>query len=341
MRVLISIDNYFAHYYIRLGFGKALTACGHEVVLWDINKNSAFDAFDDNKPDIFIGQTFNITDALIKCIKEYKPITIMKAGDYGVISDNIDRNKYPVLIASDNELRMTNKLRDETGKPDLLYVHYMDERLKDTHGHWIEDGYKMHSMCLAADVYSFTGGEHKDVFASDISFIGGRWGYKARTIDKWILPLTKKNWNVKIFGNQSWGIPEFCGFAPSGMEKDIFSSAKVCPNVHEPHSQDFGYDVIERPFKLLANKCIVVSDYVEDLPKMLPHVICCKNPEEYSEKIEEVIVNPEKFNDIKEAGYEHVINNHTYFHRMAKTFDAVGLDGQEILDKYEEIKEKL
>jgi len=338
MRVLISIDNYFAHYFIRKGIGHALTACGHDVILWDINKRSPFDAFDDIKPNLFIGQTYNITDSLVKCIKEYSPKVIMKASDYGVISDDIDRQKYPVQIASPKEVEMTNKLRDETGKPDLLYVHYMGERLKDTHTHWIKNGYQVGPLLNAADVFVFTGGKKRDVFASDITFIGGRWGYKAKTIDKWVLPLTKQDWNVKIFGNQSWQIPQYCGFAEEGNEKDIFASATVCPNIHEPHSQDLGYDIVERPFKLLANKCIVVSDYVEDLEKLLPHVFCCKTPEEYLEKVRKIIDNPEEFEYIKEEGFKHVIENHTYFNRMIDVFDRIGLDSQPISDAFNKIK---
>ena len=78
MRVLISIDNYFAHYYIRLGIGRVLTAMGHDVIMWDINKKSCFDAFDEFKPDLFIGQTFNMTRGLIKCIQENKDLRVIQ-----------------------------------------------------------------------------------------------------------------------------------------------------------------------------------------------------------------------------------------------------------------------
>ena len=45
----------------------------------------------------------------------------------------------------------------------------------------------------------------------------------------------------------------------------LFSSATVCPNVSEAHSQDFGYDIIERPFKVLSSGGFCISDYVESM----------------------------------------------------------------------------
>ena len=32
----------------------------------------------------------------------------------------------------------------------------------------------------------------------------------------------------------------------------IYASAKICPNISEPHSLVFGFDVVERPFKIMS-----------------------------------------------------------------------------------------
>ena len=69
MKILISSDGPHAHYYIRLGWGRAFEASGHKVYIWDIASKPAFDAFDEFEPDLFMGQTYNLNDAVYKCIK--------------------------------------------------------------------------------------------------------------------------------------------------------------------------------------------------------------------------------------------------------------------------------
>lgn len=59
------------------------------------------------------------------------------------------------------------------------------------------------------------------------------------------------------------------GFADNTQVKDILASAKICPNLSEPHAQEFGFDVNERCFKLLSNKCFCISDNVASLKKSL------------------------------------------------------------------------
>jgi len=45
----------------------------------------------------------------------------------------------------------------------------------------------------------------------------------------------------------------------------LFSSAKLCPNISEPHANKFGFEVNERIFKLAACKALVISDNVASL----------------------------------------------------------------------------
>ena len=88
---MISSDGPHAHYYIRLGWAKVFQAIGHEVILWDTNTKSAYDAFDEFEPDIFMGQTYNMTRSLFNCIKERPEMkVVMRASDWGDMSHTID-----------------------------------------------------------------------------------------------------------------------------------------------------------------------------------------------------------------------------------------------------------
>ena len=345
MKVLIANYDKFAHYYIHMGLAQAMTAAGMDVVMWDIDKKPIFDAFDEFEPDLFIGQTFNVNDSIIKVIEERPSMmVIMKASDDGPIHDTMDHSKYPVLVASQKEKDMMQKLIDRTGRPDFLFVHYMDYRLNETHGHWRDKGFRVESLLSGADILSFTNGVKKPELLCDIAFVGGRWGYKSQTLDKWFLPLLEQNLRIKIFGNQPWGVPQYCGFIPDDEVKNLFSSAKICPNLSEPHSQVFGYDIVERPFKLLSNKCFVISDKVEDLVKIIPNGIAyASTPIEFMEKIYYYLNKEEKRLDIAERGYKAVMDNHTYFHRAAHIFDKLNRPdiAIKIMEAYMDVKEKL
>lgn len=337
MNILISNDSPFAHYYIRLGLARAFTSAGHNVIMWDINKKNVFDAFDEAQPDLFIGQTYNINDSLIKVLSE-RPMTkvIMKASDWGNISDEIDRKKYPVLIANDEEINNVRKLKDKAGKPDFVYVHYMQDRLKDTHTHWINEGIRVESLMNAADVFDFTNGEKRPEYECDIAFVGGRWGYKSVTFDQWFIPLLSPNFDykIKIFGNQPWGVPQYCGFLPNEELKHLFASAKICINLSEPHSQKFGYDVVERPFKLWANKSFVISDFVEDLHNIYPDGIYGDTPQHFHEVIDYWLTNDKTDSitrqEIIDKNYKTTMKNHTYFHRAASIFKNLNSQGEEV-----------
>ena len=340
MKILISNENKNAHYYIRLGHARAFTACGHECILWDINSKSPYDAFDSFNPDIFWGQTYNLNDATIQCIEERPHMrVILRAPDRGELANEVSA-KYPILTATKKEIDLVNQLRDRTGKPDFLHCHYIQESINKTHSGWIQDGFNVVSMLNGADLFDFYNGQHQEQYASDLCFVGGRWGYKSINLDPYITKLCEDpKYNIKIFGNQPWGIRQYCGFLPSSEIKNALSSAKICPNIHEPHSNAYGYDIVERPFKLLSNKCFVISDYVEDLVKLIPDgIIYTRTPEEFHNKINYYLENEEEKNSVMDNGHKIVMNNHTYFHRTANIFNKLGLiqHSNKVLEVYNE-----
>ena len=51
MKLAIHTEQ-MASWYIDIGLKNAFENLGHEVVLWDDSKKSAFDFFNQNKPDI-------------------------------------------------------------------------------------------------------------------------------------------------------------------------------------------------------------------------------------------------------------------------------------------------
>lgn len=346
MKIIITNESETAHFYIRLGFARALAACGHEPILWDLRVKSAFDVFDEHPDmDILVTQTYNVNSALYKCIKSKPWIKVtMKGSDWGIAQQEMDLNKYPILVANQNEIETIIKLYQETGKPDFIDIHYPQKYANRTHSYWVDNGIKVVGLMSGADISDYHGGQFDKNLECDIGYVGGYWKYKSHTINKYLIPLTQYDYRMKVFGNQSWGIPQYCGFIQNEKVKDLFASAKVCPNISEPHSQEYGNDIVERPFKLLSCKSCVVSDYVEGMEEVFRDgLVMAKTPQEFKEKIDYFLKNEDKRIEQAQKGYDIVMNEHTYFHRAAQFFNELNMpnEAQNCLNKYNEILKEI
>lgn len=338
MKVLITNDGPTAHYYIRLGLQRAFQACGIECHIHDLGSRSMFDVMDTFNPDILMTQTYNVNDEIIKCIQERPNLRVaMKASDWGTITPEVLSKGFPVLVANEKEIARIKYLKETTGQPEFFYIHYHPDYISNTHNLWeLNVGIPTIAMMNAADVYDYTNGQDRVPFRTDLFFIGGYWGYKAKTLDKYILPLAER-YKMKIFGNQPWPIPQYCGFVETPYVRDLMKSAKICLNVHEPHSQVYGYDIIERPFKYGINRCFVISDYVEGLKKLFPTQIAyAKTPEEFVTEIDYFLAHPRMARNLADRLFDEVFSKHTYFDRVKTLLGQFGYD----LNIYP-IKEKL
>jgi hypothetical protein len=348
MKILIANDGPTAFYYIRLGLARAFSASGHEVQLWNIDEKPANDAFDEVQPDLFLGQTYNMNRSTINAIKERPHMkVIMKAGDWGPLGQEIAKGDYGVLMASEPEKKAILDLYEETGKPDYVHIYYHPDYLERTHGGWLQSGVNVHSHMLGADVFDYTNGQRVEQFESDITFMGGYWPYKARNIDAYLLPLCLDyKYRIKIFGNSHWPVAQYCGFAPPEMARHILASATITPQLHEPHSTAFGFDTSERTFKLLANRCFCISDYVEGLDKLFglrDRLVMARTPEEFKEMVDYYLKHPEKRQPYIDAGYKEVMDKHTYFHRVRDIFNNLGLAGyaNKAMEEYDKIRKAI
>lgn len=344
MKIMISNDGPTAHYYIRKGWAQAFTYAGHETVIWNIKEKPAFEAFSEFEPDILITQTYNLDRAIIKNIKSRPHMFVaMRTGENSSYSDS-NKSKYPILNASAEEISLIRELRDSTGFPNFMFSHYHQQDINVTHERWIEEGFKVVGLMNAANLFDYVKGVEKQEFFSELCFIGGYWPYKALTLDKYILPLCSGKYKIKIFGNQPWNTNKYYGFIPQDQEKHILKSSKICLNVHELHSQELGYDVIERPFKLLSNKCFVISDYVYRLKLLFPEMPMAKTPEEFQELINFWIKdeNEDEKLAIIERQYKKVLLDHTYFDRCSLILDAFGLNSlaNQMIEKKQEMIER-
>jgi len=331
MKILISNDGYSAFFYIRTGLARAFSACGHQVSFWNIHDKPVFDAFDEFEPDLFLGQTYNTTDQVCRAITERPHLkVIMKGADWGYLIDETDLDKYGLLAVQQQETERILKLQQETGKPDFLHIHYHADWMYGTHGHWMDRGMPVYSILTGADIFDYTGGQHMPVFECDMAFVGGYWPYKAQVINPYLLRLCyDTDYRIKLYGNAHWPVPQYCGMIDTQYVKHATASATICPCLYEPHAGDLGFDMAERPFKLLSNKCFIISNYVESMHRLLPDsIVTAKSPEEFQDKVDYYLANPDERLPFIQRGYDEVMAKHTYFHRIQQIFKLLKMEDE-------------
>lgn len=329
MKILISSDGVHAHYFQRLSWVNALNACGLNATLWDCKNVSAFDAFDSFEPDLFLGQSYNLTDSLLKCIYERPHLKVaLRAGDWGDHEQTVDKTKYNILYCSEAEKQILKRLKEETGKPDFVHIHYTDDSVKNTHNHFSKIGIDAKSLMMCADTFSYGGSEFDENLACDIGFVGGYWPYKGLVINDYLFPLLGNvgDYSVKIFGNQPWPANQYCGLIADNKVKDLFKSAKISPNLSEPHAQAFGIDVNERIFKVLYSGGFCVSDSVASYNMFEDGIVLAYSPEDFKDKINYYLQNPEERTKISQRGREIVKEKHTGFDRAAEIIKHLGMN---------------
>lgn len=247
---------------------------------------------------------------------------------WGKLADEVPE-EYPITRAELMEKRMVAELWETTKRPNFIFTHVGQKYKEDLLGGWKETGVPYHGILNAADTFMYTGGTRREEFACDVGFVGGYWPYKARNLDRFILPLCHPSagLKVKIFGNQPWSVAQYLGMLKDEQTKDLFVSAKVCPNVSEPHSTEFGYDIVERPFKVAAAGGFCISDYVEGMNDIFAEdeMPMFKTPSEFADAIRFYAQSPELRQEIAERAKRKVLTRHTYFHRVTEMFVALGM----------------
>ncbi len=316
-----------ASYYIRTGWKNAFEALGHQFVFWNPEQENPFSAFERVQPDIFIGETFTLNRALVKCLKRFpKTRVCMVASNFGSSNEDVIKTHPYVLMANAEEVDLVKEVR-----PEFVFAHYPDHYIKETLGLWEKAGTIPRSMLSAADTFVYCGGEKKKNLECDIGYVGGNWGVKSLTLSKFLGPLCHPlgKYNIKVFGNQPHSVPQYLGLIDDKDVRDLFQSAKILPNVHEEHSQVYGFDVIERPFKVLAaGGGLLVSDYVEGLECIFHEreIMMAKTPDQFAAIIDYYLTHDKEREELVRIGQTAVLENHTYLHRAIDFFRYFGME---------------
>lgn len=292
--------------YISDGWINSLRSNGHIVERWD-NQESSWLKF---KPDLYCGcsghkQLIPNKDKRQNCkvaihVNPYGPINI----------PGINENKETI----DWVLKQ---------KPDVVFG-YGAEGDRHLWSYWTErHGIKWVPMPTAADSVLFKQTNTIYNRQYDIVYLGGRWPYKAKTIDKYLLPLLNSKLSYKLHGWGDWPSNLNVGPLDDNLVVDFLNSGKVGPCISEQHTHDFGIDIPERAFKLALCGTVIVHDSPSIL-KLIPSAIVASNTKDF---IDKCIWLSDSDNDrykLISDQQNDVLIGQTYDHRMRTLFESLG-----------------
>lgn len=329
MKILCNYTPAGPHY-VRTGWKRVFEALGHQFLFWRTDQKSAFDVFSEYEPDMYIGTTYETNRAICKNIVKRPEMKVaMFASAWGPYLNDVDLEKYPLVVVTEQEKQCIEALKKATGKPDYVFIHAHGPWLEGTMSGWSSIGVPYIGILNAADTFVYLNGKKRPELQCDLAFVGGYWGYKAGNLDRYLLPLCHptKQYSVKIFGNQQWPVAQYLGGIDDANVPDLFASATICPNVSEPHSTDLGFDCIERIFKTLSSGGFCISDHVAEGRELFAEteLPMATDPQCFSDMIEHYLKNPAEREPIVLAGRSAVLAKHTYFHRVAQMFENFGM----------------
>lgn len=305
-----------------MGLAKAFNFLGHQVAFLNEVEQSQIEIISRFCPDLAILNSYNLTNDGVRGLKETGAKAFLRVFDNGPQRAAVKRVSektgidYKIEFARDKDIVLVEEVA-KNGNLLGMFNHYHEDDLEETLGFWQEIG-PVYSSMLACDTFLYEGGKVMKEFDSDCCFIGSFHKYKAINLSPYIVDINRikspTQIRCKIFSTWHWPSEYYCGSIPESYNRHALKSSRICLNISEPHSTQFGTDPIERYFYNLWTGNFLVSDYCSRAVSMFPdsHVYC-KTASEFHDAILHYLKYPNEKKPImdraKEAGKEHTYIN--------------------------------
>ncbi|MFZ9376802.1 MAG: glycosyltransferase family protein [Candidatus Fonsibacter ubiquis] len=324
MKILCKQEN--GKQYRKLSaIGKIFSDIGDEFVFWDNNQKSAFDAFYEREPDLFISCTSSINKSIIKCLKKYNNIKVILLGSYTL--DGISNKNF----CTEEEYTSIKELMEQTGKPDILLQNCTEKTLSLCSSKWLDLGINTLDFASACDIYLCFNPIIQEKFISDLSYVGNYTNYKSKEFESVFFNLLKnKELSIKIFGKNKCQLFNYLGFVDNKEIKDVIASAKICPTIYQKHNYEYGFGIPQFLFDVFSCNGITVMQKNTDTDFIFNDIgIYADNQENYLNKVLEVLKNIDQYKDSCNAIKKHIYNNHTYHHRLIRVLKNINFENYE------------
>lgn len=319
------------------GYKNAFIDLGHEFYTLTANNDSR-QMFERVQPDVFITSLSRYylkyldTDAIL-ARKQLGMRVFVNTPLWNSPLSNLRINETPSLSSNEEHLHL---IKSDFGD---VYFNVCEQGSPLMEGFEKATGYKHQTLPLAADRISLKP-IYEECYQADVSFVGTYLPEKRHFLNDNVIPLGKR-YNLKLYGQdwtfgdrmlgwvqrggQYFNIPLLSSIRKPRLkledEAKIYASSTVSINVHEDYQKRMGTDCNERTFKIPFSGGFEITDDVACIRtyfKENEEIVIAKNKDDWFDKIEFFIRNPEKRIPIIEAGRKRVLAEHTYHHRVSQ-----------------------
>ena len=170
--------------------------------------------------------------------------------------------------------------------------------------------------------------EEKKRFACEVCFVGD-WG----PVRQGILSQLSQRVDLKIWGpwrkhltpkDRLWSRIVDGYFTPADMV-GVFNTCKVSINLHSWYGY-FDYGLNPRTFETNACRTVQICDWKQELDQHFEidrEILTFRQGEELEQKIQSLLQDSSARTQIAEAGYQRILKEHTYPHRMKQMLGYV------------------
>ena len=304
MRILFCQRPGGAFGYITDGMINALRDKGHVVSRWDGLENT----WHNFSPDLYVG-----------CSGHKQPIPHKHSAKIAIHVNPYGPTQINGINESDANIRWTL-----IQKPNVVFGYgHKDDRI--LWSYWTtKHGIEWVPIPTAGDKTIFHNSTESDK-VYDIVYLGGRWDYKGLTIDSYLLSFIRQT-NYKLHGWGNWPADVCSGLLADDQVSKFLGSGRVGPCISERHTHEYGIDIPERAFKVALCGTMVIHDAVIAIRRFIPSAIVATNPDQFREYCLYYSNrdNTDERIRIVSKQRDEVLSAHTYHHRMATLFDALG-----------------
>jgi spore maturation protein CgeB len=228
-----------------------------------------------------------------------------------------------------------------SGKAGDVFWHFFeqDEPLMD--GFTERTGRSFETIHLAADATLYYP-EPDERFECDLAYVGSYLPAKRQFFRETLLPL-RQRYDLRIYGSdwtlgnrllghiqrlgQYFNVRPLKGIRKLPLtirdERRLYSSARICLNVHEEQVRRTGSEINERVFKILACGGFQLCDNVSLIRRFFTdsELVMADERSDWENKVQHYLRHPEERRVVAEAGRRKVLAEHTYHHRAKQILD--------------------
>lgn len=298
----------FAIKYIFDGFGHAFIAAGHQASMAPKTVPNDF--------DLYLGHS-GWDQNILPPKSQRKGLVGIHVNPSGTTRVNSVEDG-PVIDEFPDRIEWVKKQ-----EPDFLFASCPDVYIPQYYDNWMKIC-PVISAGAAADITIYYPQQPVERFKCDIAWVGGRWDYKAKAMDKYLSPLL--SYKSLVYGggwNNGQSIADF-------EVPLLFASAKICPSVSEPHTIVHPIDLPERPYKVIASGGFTMHSPSPAVQPLFGDAMPVPtSPQHWMEMAKRFIEDDVLRLDTKKTQFKMILENNTYFDRcitMAKAINNKQLE---------------